>query len=142
MLDEKTDILIDSWKDIVKNILEFQKIIESKDSHCFKHFADFKHWYYLPNEGIFGPSKFIGYKGITIHHYNPNENKQEARHGQKTEMKLKKYFLKLDKKSSLFERYYDELEQFAKSIWKKRDRILSQNKPSGKKRFRWYSHTK
>ena len=31
------------------------------------------HWYYSPVYDTFGPSKFIGYKNISLSEYNPNE---------------------------------------------------------------------
>ena len=93
----------------MKNFKSFQEIDKKKPSQVLKKIKSFFHWYYLPEEELFAPSKFLGYKDATIDDYD------SSGHGGKTQQVLQKYFNKLDKESEEFKRLYRELSQIHKN---------------------------
>lgn len=112
---------VDSWEDIVDNFTSFQEVDKNEPSQVRKYYSSFFHWYYYPKEGLFAPSKYLGYKGSTIEGYD------SAGSGGETQIALKKYFTKLDKGSDEFKKLYRELSQISKNNFGKdlNDRILN-----------------
>lgn len=100
---------INSWDDIVQNFKSFQEIDKKEPSQVLKKIKSFFHWYYLPEEELFAPSKFLGYKNATIQEYD------SSGHGGQTQQVLQEYFQKLDKESEEFKRLYSELSQIHKN---------------------------
>ena len=58
--------LVESYDDVVLNSKEFYDNIENG---LVRKLCFFRHWYYIEETDTFAPSKFIGYKGITISEY-------------------------------------------------------------------------
>ena len=109
--------LVTGYDDIVQNILAFQQVLH-KNSTAYERFSQFRHWYVLPqgDKRLFGPSKFIGYKGTTTANYEPHPGCGQD--GRKTERKLKRYSDLLDKGRGAFARLYEELARFARTVGK------------------------
>ncbi len=105
--------LVSNWDEIKGNIREFKHLDKDKGSITFRRFGYFYHWYYLPSDDLFGPSKFIGYKGTTISDY------RGCGHGGETCLALKEFFVPVDKNSSQFRDLKDRLDKFAASLGKK-----------------------
>jgi len=103
-------MLVSGMDEIIANMREFQRITTDSKCHAYRYFSSFRHWYFLPQEGIFAPSKFIGYQNATIKGYGINtyrghgatDKKKNgkgcfAQDGRETEPLLKKWFLCLIK---------------------------------------------
>lgn len=103
--------LIESWDEIIENFQNFSSI-EKSNSVARKRLNKFFHWYYLPSRKIFAPSKFLGFKGMTLPTY---KGKDTATSTQKA---LKKYFIKLDRNSQEYNLLLIELKDFLKSMGK------------------------
>lgn len=112
---------VGSWQDIVDNFRSFQDVDKNEPSQVRKYYSSFFHWYYYPKEGLFAPSKFLGYKGSTIESYDSKGS------GGETQIVLKKYFTKIDKGSEEFKTLYRELSQISKNNFKKdlNDKIVN-----------------
>jgi hypothetical protein len=107
---------VKSWDEVLKTFREFQKIKKGDNSVPYKRFHLFYHWYYIPEEDGFAPSKFLGYVEHTIPTYIGGKEIQGGAHGGKTEVALERFFTKLDKDSKQFEELYKKLSAFAKSL--------------------------
>ncbi|MCL1932061.1 MAG: hypothetical protein FWF55_09615 [Treponema sp.] len=120
---------VKSINEILANIHNFQQVGVNTHYHVYKYFTDFRHWYSLTKEGIFAPSKFIGYKDTTLKDYGTKTYegygaKNAAKNGKKcfgmdgreTEEILEQWFVQLDKETDNFKKLYIELEQFANKI--------------------------
>lgn len=112
---------VDSWQDIVDNFSSFQDVDNNEPSQVRKYYSSFFHWYYYPKEGLFAPSKFLGYKGSTIGNYDSKGS------GGETQIALEKYFTKLDKNSEEFKTLYRELSQISRNNFNKdlNDKIVN-----------------
>ncbi len=66
--------LVGSYTDVVKNAKEFHNNI---DGDLIRKLSQFRHWYYIEEIDAFAPSKFIGYKDVTVADY-----KEGTRSGQ------------------------------------------------------------
>lgn len=104
------------WEEVIDNIHQFNHIVNNKNSVAYKRFSQFFHWYYLPQEDLFAPSKFIGYKNTTVQNY------QGEGSGSKTQIALEKFFKKAQKKSKEYSELKEQLESFAQSLDKKINR--------------------
>lgn len=104
---------VETWDDIIKNFRAFQEIDNGDNSQTFRKYSQFFHWYYWPEEELFAPSKFLGYKDTTIANYDSSGS------GGETQNALSKFFTKLDKNSDEFKRLYRELQQVSKNNFKK-----------------------
>ena len=76
-----TLVTVDAFPQVVENIRTYQQALH----HCRSVPAGVWHWYYLPSEDITGPSRFIGYQGMTAERYD-----SEPVHGSKTQAALKR----------------------------------------------------
>jgi hypothetical protein len=59
----------------------------------------FKHWYYIPEIDLFGPSKFIGYENMNTSKYNRGRGKTDV----DTEKVLKIWFKQIPRDSEIEE---------------------------------------
>ncbi|MFI5252657.1 MAG: HNH endonuclease [Bacteroidota bacterium] len=119
--------LISNWLDIVENILAFNKIVTKTHTEPLRVFCHFSNWYYLPEEDLFAPSKFIGYKWTTLESYNGH-----GITGTDTQEVLSKYFDKLNPDDDRFQELRLRLEQFAISLNKKiSDKTFGETKSGG-----------
>ena len=107
--------LVSDYSQVRKNSLAFSDVGNHKITMAYEVFAFFQHWYYFPDigEGVFAPSKFIGYQDTTLHNYDGSG------HGGDTEEILKQWFRKCDRKSEEFGQYITQLQSFAKSNHRK-----------------------
>jgi hypothetical protein len=105
-------VLVDSFDDVSMNAIEFSKLTDNLASVAYKRFARFTHWYYFPEEGIFAPSKFIGYKDTTLQNYEGGD----TGNGGLTENRLQAFFKELPKDKKHFIELYAKLVSYAKSI--------------------------
>lgn len=100
--------LIDSYSDVIRNAKEFHNCIDDED--LIKKLSLFKHWYYIEEIDGFAPSKFIGYKDITIDEYKIGTSREKGyMDGRDTVSRLKQWFKLVDDKD--YELYYKKLEE-------------------------------
>jgi len=78
--------LIDSYWDVLDNVLQFNYDLQF-DSELSLRLNQFRSWYYIPELDQFGPSQFVGYKGM-----NAAEYKRAHLNGEVTERVLGKFF--------------------------------------------------
>jgi len=81
---------VETIDEVIRNVKQFNKDLENGED-ISKQLSQFKHWYYIPEIDLFGPSKFIGYKSMKASSYNKRFNKD----GRDTEKILKRWFIKL-----------------------------------------------
>lgn len=113
---------VENWQDIIKNLIEFKNIVSQSKTLAHKRFSNFYHWYYFPEEDLFAPGKFLGYKGTKISNYIGEGD------GGETQIALSKYFDKLPEGSEHFIRLFHKLQEFATSL----DKIVNRKTSSGK----------
>ena len=97
---------ISTWEDVIINFQHFNSSIETSKSIAYDRLSSYYHWYYLPSLNIFAPSKFIGYKNMTLFSYKGDGS------GTDTQKALSPFFKKLDKNSNEYKGLLIELEQF------------------------------
>jgi hypothetical protein len=110
--------LVTTWAEIVQNAHEFQRLRIIRGPVVQERLSQFKHWYYFPSEGIFAPSKFLGYKNMTIERYSTSVFPGSGYDGRITETKFAKlgFFYKLSINSKEFAEIYKKLVEFIESI--------------------------
>jgi 5-methylcytosine-specific restriction enzyme A len=101
---------VENWEQILRNVDDFCEGIKFEDSFTHKHFGQFYHWYYFPNENRFAPNKFIGYEGTTLKNYKGDGNGGVAKKA------LSKFFDQVNPNDRKYAEYKNGLEKFAKSI--------------------------
>jgi hypothetical protein len=99
--------LITTFDEALANATEFQSVGEHTHSKAFINLEHFFHWYYFPQQGIFAPSKFIGYKDANIVTFSSHglhlHDAQEA---------LSHWFTRLEPASPEFDEIQNKLEEF------------------------------
>lgn len=85
-------ILIDSYSQVMQNVRTF-----SEEVHFLvDRLSQFRLWYYVPEVGAVGPSKFIGYSGMTAKVYLDRGNREGSPgtnlDGRKTMVTLERWF--------------------------------------------------
>ncbi|MBM7421061.1 MULTISPECIES: hypothetical protein [Chryseobacterium] len=100
---------IENWDEIVDNFIEFEKLKSTSQSKVLKTYSQFYHWYYWPENEMFAPSKFLGYKNRTIESYDSSGT------GGVTQIALSKFFNKIPKDSKEFNSLYNKLKQISKN---------------------------
>ena len=99
--------------EVFENIIQFNIDLE-EESEIILQLSQFRHWYYVPELNLFGPSKYIGYSKMNTKKYNRGSNKT----GVDTEKVLKKWFIILDNSSEkdimLMNKLKDLLAQYNK----------------------------
>jgi len=60
--------LVTSLEEVIVNMKQFERDIEQFDK-LNKQISNFQQWYYLHDEQLLAPSKFIGYQGMKGHMY-------------------------------------------------------------------------
>lgn len=104
---------IEIWDEIIENFESFNSSIKTSPSVARDRLSSFYHWYYLPSDEIFAPSKFLGYKGMTLSRYEGEGT------GAETQKALNPYFIKLDRESTEYDSLLTKLEAFLESMGKK-----------------------
>lgn len=113
--------LVDNYSEVVRNAKEFNNSID--DESLVKKLSQFKHWYYIEEINGFAPSKFIGYRSITIEDYKEGTKRgQSSMDGRDTARQLKQWFQPVNNED--FEFYYTKLEEFLSNYDKKPNKML------------------
>ncbi|WP_170007304.1 hypothetical protein [Bacillus fonticola] len=82
--------LVTSLDEVKQNVKQFNEDLEN-ELDIVTQLTMFKHWYYITELDLFGPSKFIGYKNMNSSRYNRGKGKT----GVHTEEVLKEWFIKI-----------------------------------------------
>lgn len=113
--------LVDNYSQVVRNAKEFHNSIENES--LIKKLSQFRHWYYIEEINGFAPSKFIGYRNITIEDYKEGTKRgQSSMDGRDTVRQLKQWFQPVNNED--FESYYKKLEEFLSNYDKKPNKML------------------
>jgi len=83
--------LIDSYWDVLENVYRFNLDLEFDTELCSR-LNQFRSWYFIPDLDQFGPSQFIGYKGM-----NGAEYKRGYTNGEATERALWRFFRRIQR---------------------------------------------
>lgn len=78
-----------TYQEIIENVKQFNNDLKNS-TDIVSQLSMFKHWYYVSEIGMFGPSKYIGYVDMNVGKYNRGKNKD----GRDTEKILVKWFRK------------------------------------------------
>ena len=81
--------LIESYEDVEKNVRAFNEGLESSQELQSK-LSTFIVWYYVPSEDVVAPSKFIGYRDMTVEKYLLHSGKHGELDGKQAQDRLKK----------------------------------------------------
>jgi hypothetical protein len=109
--------LVDRYSEIGNNVGQFNKDMRD-GADIVTQLSQFRHWYYLSERKQFGPSKYIGYKNMTSARYKRGSGKD----GRDTEVRLTKWFQKLNARSRQWNILYDQLEDLLVTHDKKPNR--------------------
>ena len=101
---------IQSINEAEQNAKEFNRLTKNSNSEALDVFSQFFHWYYFPNENIFAPSKFIGYRGTTIDNYDGSGT------GSETQAVLTQWFRKIPPHHSQYQQLQAQLEAYGHSL--------------------------
>ena len=113
--------LVESYSDVVRNAREFLDSVD--DEGLVNKLSMFRHWYYVEEIDAFAPSKFIGYKDITIEDYRIGTSVDQGyMDGRDTVKQLKEWFQPIDNEN--YEIYYKRLEEFLSQYDKKPNKML------------------
>jgi len=94
---------VESYEQVVESVRSFNKgLEEGKDLETLLSY--FRAWYYVPELDAVGPSKFIGYKGMTAEEYMKSTDLD----GRETEPILSRWFDIQDGESAE-DKYIDDL---------------------------------
>jgi len=77
---------IDSYWDVLDNVQRFNFDLDFDNELCSR-LNQFRSWYYIPDLDQFGPSQFVGYKGM-----NAAEYERGYTNGEATERVLWRFF--------------------------------------------------
>ena len=84
--------LVDSYSQVVENVRTFNEEVHL----LVDRLGQFRIWYCVPELGAVGPSKFIGYSGMTAEAYLDRDNRDGPPgtniDGRKTRVILEKWF--------------------------------------------------
>jgi hypothetical protein len=89
------DNLVTEYNDVLINIYQFNEDLRNDEEVSF-YLSQFKHWYYIPDLNMFGPSKYIGYKNMNSIVFNQGIQKSEVETGKV----LKEWFYPLQTKTN------------------------------------------
>jgi len=103
---------VKSFLDLQKRIKDWSDAFLSGNSIALEVAAKTAHWYYSPIFDTFGPSKFIGYKDISLDKYNPTD--LDGRDTEKAISDLNEYTL-LKEDHPDFQIYRQKIDQFLSS---------------------------
>ncbi|WP_017754965.1 hypothetical protein [Calidifontibacillus oryziterrae] len=83
--------LVTKLDEVIENVKQFNKDLAAGED-VISQLTMFKHWYYLEELDLFGPSKYVGYKNMNTSRYDRGKGKT----GVDTEAVLKQWFRKLE----------------------------------------------
>lgn len=101
--------LVTSVDQVIKNIRIFQNAVSASGRSTP---AGVHHWYYLPDEDIAGPSRFIGYQNMTAEKYDVARGEHSV-DGRETEQALKRLhaFIEVYPSDDLYDKAYAAAER-------------------------------
>lgn len=88
---------VQTYEDVVESVKAFNQGLE-EDQSLRGQLSFFRAWYYIPELDAVGPSKFIGYKGMTAKEYLTRHSQELD--GRVTEPVLHGWFEDLDRASA------------------------------------------
>src|SRR4051812_17808454 len=112
-------ILVTNPRDAISNVLRFEAQL-ARNSGLRARLAYARSWYAHPRDGgdwRFGPSKFIGYQGMTAKEYL----NEESRDGRRTERQLGEWFVQVPAQDPL----HDELNRALHAFLRRYSKIPS-----------------
>jgi hypothetical protein len=80
--------LVESINDVLENMRAFNKGLE-ENKPIRDQLPFFRQWYYIPVLDMVGPSKFVGYKGMTVSEYMRDRVGMD---GKNTDYALREFF--------------------------------------------------
>jgi hypothetical protein len=92
--------------EVIENVHQFNLDLEAR-TEIINQLSQFKHWYHIPSLDSFGPSKYIGYKGMNTSRYRRGRDKD----GRRTEAILRKWFVALPGGSRRWQEMFGRVEQ-------------------------------
>ncbi len=81
--------LVTDIEQVKQNVKQFNADLR-QNTDIISQLSMFRHWYFIDELGMFGPSKFIGYAGINTENYRRGKGKD----GRDTEPVLAAWFRK------------------------------------------------
>ncbi len=119
--------LVDSISEVKNNVKQFNEDLEINDALVFK-LSSFRHWYYIEELDLFGPSKFIGYKNNNSYEYSKGTNIDNGyMDGRRTQKVLKVFFKEVEDEK--FESLYNKLKIFIQTYGKDPNKIIKIYEP-------------
>lgn len=107
--------LVTELEQVTDNVARFNRDLSEGKPICSR-LSHFRDWYYIEAIGQFGPSKFIGYKGMTSERYQDDavvkvaiNGKSRNLSGLHSEKALKKWFEPIAPNDERYERLYASL---------------------------------
>lgn len=118
-----TDLyLVDSISEVKNNVKHFNEDLEINEELVSK-LSSFRHWYYIEELDLFGPSKFIGYKNNNWYEYSKGTNIDNGyMDGRETQEVLKVFFKEVE--GGKFESLYNKLKIFIQTYDKDPNKII------------------
>ncbi len=127
--------LVKSYDQVVDNIKRFNE--DLKDSDELQHLLPyFRAWYYAPDIEMVGPSKFIGYQGVTGGIYI--KRRRIDMDGRWTEPELKRWLEALEEGTPEYKHVKGLVESLFERFQKTPNKIARFNAKSG---WEWRGHT-
>lgn len=108
----------ENYEDVVESVRAFNQGLKERQG-LEDQLSYFRAWYYIPKQDAVGPSKFIGYKGMTATEYMRSHSK--VLDGRVTEPVLSQWFDVLDEETP--ENYY--VKRKAESLVDQHNKTLS-----------------
>lgn len=123
-----TDLyLVDSISEVKNNVKHFNEDLEINEELVSK-LSSFRHWYYIEELDLFGPSKFIGYKNNNWYEYSKGTNIDNGyMDGRETQEVLKVFFKEVE--GGKFESLYNKLKIFIQTYDKDPNKIIKIYEP-------------
>jgi hypothetical protein len=86
-------VTVTNYEDVLESVRDFNRDLEQVEQMKDK-LRFFRAWYYIPEQDAVGPSKFIGYKGMTAEEYMRSHTELD---GRVTEPVLSQWFNRLER---------------------------------------------
>ena len=119
-------LTVESYKDVVESVQAFNKGL-GEGQELEGHLSYYRAWYYIPELGMVGPSKFIGYRGMTAAEYMLSEDLD----GRITEPVLGRWFNTLDSGTAESQHVAELVRELLARYKKAPNRIARFNAPPG-----------
>ena len=118
--------LISDYAEVVANVRQFNHDLDNRAEIASK-LSTFRHWYYVSELGLFGPSKFIGYAQMNAADYQ--RGSRSGMDGRETEPHLKRWFVQLPPSASQWQQLRSELRARLKEFGKAPNQLATIHVP-------------